>query len=258
MNNKIFVSSSNITDNVACIDRLFHIGVAGVITKTISSFYDGKCVGRIWMHGKNLFNTTGYSGKGINTWVKRLSVYREYGQTVIPSVFSTDRVELLEMMQALQQAEVPAIEVGLSCPNDIKLVSTNRAPNLVELMAGILPQIKIPVYLKLCAADRQLLSQIKEYRAMGASGFVLSDAFPRDSRATKKHYIGRSGDGIRNDVLKCIAMAREAGIQSEIVGTGGILTREHITEYIRVGADAVGLCSCIYLYGMDYVASLLI
>lgn len=252
MQNRVFASSSNITDNISCIDKLFHYGIAGVITKTIASLQDRESTGRIWKKNRILYNSTGYSGKGLNTWIKILDNYRQKDKLVIPSIYSADREELAEMMSILQQTGVPAIEMGISCPNDEGKNAIQMAGHVARAMEGI----EIPVYIKLCSQG-EVQETMKEFYDMGVAGFVLSDSFPGFVNEMNNRRAGVSGEGIRPYVLQSIAAAREQGINCEIVGTGGIFSKEHITQYLRAGADAVGLCSCMYIYGIDCVKNLL-
>lgn len=252
MKNKVFASSSNITDNLSCIDKLFSYGIAGVITKTIASFQDGKDTGKIWKRNMNLYNSTGYSGKGLNTWTRILEDYRRSNKIVIPSVYSSDGEELAEMMRTLQQIRVPAIEMGISCPNDEKRIGIRMIEHAARAMEGI----EIPVYIKLCSQG-EVQEIIKEFCDAGIAGIVLSDSFPGYLKEAKNQRAGVSGEGIRTYVLQSIALARGKGIRCEIVGTGGIFSKEHIEQYLNTGADAVGLCSCMYINGIDSVRSLL-
>lgn len=251
MKNKIFASSSNITDNVNCINKLFEYGIGGVITKTITSFQDRGNTGRVWKRNRILYNSTGYSGKGMNTWIKILDDYRQKNKVVIPSIYSADREELAEMMGMLQQIQVPAIEMGISCPNDAEKDEIKMIDNIAWAMEGI----KVPIYIKLCSQG-EALETMKEFYNMGAAGFVLSDSFPGLLNETKNQRVGISGDGIRPYVLQSIELVRSKGINCEIVGTGGIFSKEHIAQYFKAGADAVGLCSCMYIYGMDFIRNL--
>lgn len=253
LKNKIFISSSNITDNAACIDVLFQYGAAGVITKTIASFEDRKTTGRVWKKGRNLYNSTGYSGKGLLTWLDILSKYRRENKIVIPSIYAYEKAMLWKMTRLLQQIQVPAIEIGMSCPNDAKKNSSIIMPDHI---AWVIKDMNIPIYIKLCA-QTESTNFMKELCSLGISGLVLSDSFPGYLDHTKTQQAGISGECIREKVLRSINLARDSGISCEIVGTGGIFTREHVAEYLRSGADAVGLCSCMYIYGINYVKSIM-
>ena len=249
---KIYASSSNITDNTSCIDKLFSFGIAGVVTKTISSFSDGVGIGKIWWNKNVLYNSTIFSSKGLNTWIEVLSNYNKKNKIVIPSVYSSDRKELADMMKVLQQIQMPAIEMGISCPNE----SMKKKLEIIKDISYAIQGIYIPVYIKLCSQGMDI-KMMKEYCEMGITGFVISDSFPGFMDEAKKQRIGISGEKIRPYVLESIELAREKGITAEIVGTGGIFTGEHIEQYRKAGADAVGLCSCMYINGINSVKSLL-
>lgn len=247
---KVYAASSNITDNQFCIDRLFSLGIAGVVTKTISTLSDNRNgkEGKIWRNDKILYNSTRFSQRGLYSWVEILKEYYNVNRIIIPSVYSSERKELREMFTILQQINAPAIEVGISCPNSI---SKNQY-EIMEDIAYALTHARVPVYVKLCSLDLDY-DLLREYYDLGIKGFVLSDSFPQN---VGEFTIGMSGDVIRECVLNSILQAREKGILAEIVGTGGIFTAEHIEQYFKAGADAVGLCSCMYIYGINSVENL--
>lgn len=249
--NKIYASASNITDNVKSIDRLFDIGVAGVITKTISPIQNCNSSERVWKHNNTIYNSTQYSSRSILSWVKILNNYVNQGKLVIPSIYASDDKELLNLAETMQEAGVEAIELGISCPNDnYNNIDITRSIEIFK------QRIHIPLYVKLNAMNLKI-EILKELEKQGVNGIVLSDSFPT-MYWDGYDYVraGMSGEAIREDVIASIKKARYQGIKCEIVGTGGIYTKEHIAAYLAAGADAVGICSCLYVNGLEYANSL--
>lgn len=252
--NKIFVASSNITDNTHSIDKLFSYGVAGVITKTICM--DTKKTNgreRIWKNNLNLYNTTKYSKRNFEDWFMLLQSYVKENKIVIPSIYAVKYEELNYIIQSLWQVGVVALEIGISCPNE----KENRTADIVKALEKIIGKISIPVYVKLCA-EGNVIPTINDLISIGVRGIILSDSFPslyvKDGKSISA---GLSGEVIRTKVIQQIESVRSKGITCEIVGTGGIFMKEHIQEYLAAGADAVGICSCMYIYGIDYIQTLI-
>lgn len=249
--NKIYVSASNITDNVKSIDRLFDIGVAGVITKTISPVQNCNSSEKVWKQNNTIYNSTQYSSRSILSWVEILNNYANKGKLVIPSIFAPDDKELLKLAQTMQEVGVEAIELGISCPND----NYNNI-NITKSMEKLKQKIHIPLYVKLNAMNLKI-EMLKELEKQGVNGIVLSDSFPIMCWNGYDYVrAGMSGEAIREDVIASIKKARYQGIKCEIVGTGGIYEKEHIAAYLAAGADAVGICSCLYVNGLEYANSL--
>lgn len=250
---KIFIASSNITDNKVCMEHLYSYGVAGIITKSINLHQMDKRNERIWSVGNNVYNTTRFSKRGFHEWLPILSQAAEAGRIMIPSICPMDNVELDYLIKQLEQIGVPAIELGISCPNT-KNISCQTILNGVEKLAS---KVKSPIYLKLCG-KYSVLPMARRAVDAGVKGIVLSDSFPVSiPEGGSVMSVGQSGESIRPQVLQQIRTLRKTDIDCEIIGTGGVLTKEHVNEYLEAGADAVGICSAMYLFGITHIKTLL-
>ncbi|SES78089.1 beta/alpha barrel domain-containing protein [[Clostridium] polysaccharolyticum] len=250
---KIFIASSNITDNNVCMERLYSYGVAGIITKSISLHHMDKRKERIWSNGNDLYNTTRFSKRSFHEWLPILSQAAKEGRIMIPSICPNDNVELDYIIKHLEQIGVPAIELGISCPNTTN-IPWQTILNGVEKLAS---KVKVPIYLKLCG-KYSILPIVRRAVGTGIKGIVLSDSFPVNiPDGGNVISAGQSGESIRPQVLQQIRTLRLADIDCEIVGTGGVFTKEHVNEYLKAGADAVGICSAMYLFGITHIQTLL-
>ncbi|WDV46524.1 dihydroorotate dehydrogenase [Clostridiaceae bacterium M8S5] len=259
LKNPIIVASSSLTDNEKNIRRLLNFGVGAVITKTI---YLGKRVlksGKIMTNNnKGLFNTTMYSKKNITKWLDMLSRLYEEKHPVIPSIYADNPKDLAKLALALQKIGSPALELGISCPND---TNEDTASRIYEYTKKVDSIIEIPIIVKLRGSDN-LQRDVLAAKSGGAKAVSISDTLPgvfidRESSPSLVYECGYSGVPIKPIIQSYILRTRSKISGIQIIGVGGIQNSSDVLEYISIGCSAVQICSAIYINGIGVVPKIL-
>lgn len=248
MSNPIVISSNNFSDSLDKILKMFDYGAQIVVTKTICN--EESLSGKIVKKDLSLFNTTMYSQKTFDQWLSIISKLVRLEKNIVPSIFARNEKEIVYMAKSIEALGVSAIELGGVCPND------TGSSSIHELASAIINETNLKLSVKL-TADQNYLEQVSSLSEKGISTICISDALKASSIVNGKiEEMGYSGASIKPIVLHAINEIRQNGYNGEIIGVGGVLKNSDIEDYLAVGANAIGLCSSLYFYGLKSIQSL--
>lgn len=197
-----------------------------------------------------MINCIGLQNDGVDHWIEDDYVWlKEQGATIIANVCGHDKDEYVEVVKRLEDVDVDAYEINISCPNvscggaalgtDPKaagdVISACRAVTKRPMSAKLTPNVTdITVIAKAVQeAGADILSVINSVQGMAVDAETRR---PKISRVIG----GMAGPCLKPIALKCVYQCWNA-THMPIIGMGGICTGEDAIEFFLAGASAVGI-----------------
>jgi dihydroorotate dehydrogenase subfamily 1 len=258
--NPVIVASGAFSDSLQQIRRAFDAGAGAVVTKTIYSGQKDKTIERVKKTPLGAFNSTTYSRVGFDRWISIIASMAEKQKPVIASIFAQTPELLRELARRVVDAGSPALELGLSCPND----PTQQGADLrfiSQYTAAVRKAVCVPFSVKLSAAG-DIVNNVQAALNEGADAISLSDALPSilmdvDHRSVAfGGPVAYSGPAIKPIVLHSIYEIRQAGIKVPIMGIGGVSSVTDVLEYLQLGADVVQVYTVLMTRGVEFIKEL--
>jgi dihydroorotate dehydrogenase (NAD+) catalytic subunit len=237
-----------------CLDALTAPDVArrldAFVTKTITlQPREGNPPVRIVETEAGMLNSIGLQGPGIERFLEQvLPRLRTLGVPLWVSVGGFSADDFASLCEQLDDEQLDAIELNLSCPN------VEEAPETAtEIVAACRAATRTLLYAKLSPAQWDIAESAKAVAAAGADGLSLVNTIrglaldprtlaPRLGRALG----GYSGPALKPIALACIYACAEA-VDLPIVGMGGVQTGLDALELVAAGATAVALGSVLFV-----------
>ncbi|MCP4652662.1 MAG: hypothetical protein GY858_04685 [Candidatus Omnitrophica bacterium] len=218
----------------------------GCVSKTITvEKRDGNPPPRIFETEGGIINRIGLQNCGLTNFLsKELPRIKNLPYPVIVSIFGNTIDEWKTLLTTLEENNVPAVELNLSCPN----LKGEVVVRNIDLCTNIVRELKkisgIPVIAKINAiySPVELSCGLKE---AGIDGIVCSNTFPAGVYHNGKFYEGGlSGPAIKPVVLKTIFKIKE-NVDIDLAACGGIWNSSDIEDYRSAGARAFVLGSVL-------------
>ncbi len=254
LDNPVLVASGPLSNSETSIRKLFDAGAGGVVTKTITDRNVLRRNESTIRWGEGLANSTTYSFTPIKTWLVQLERLNADGLSVIPSVYAETPERLARLVQLIIQSGCRAVELGVSCPNDL----ITHQYTISEYVMAVKECCNISVAVKLNAmvATPQLAHQLVQ---AGADMLSISDTIPglmvniETGEIELGGTVGLSGPAIRPIVMNAINKIQQSQPTCTISGIGGIQNAEDVISYLSLGANTVQLHSALVLHGLDRI-----
>lgn len=243
LSNPILVASGPLSDSLSRIERAYVAGAGAVVTKTIYIGDETPVRERIRLDGDSAFNSTKYSHVRLDTWLKIFTQTAESGIPVIASIFAESPSKLASLARTVVEAGAPALELGISCPNE-NVVQEIDWHLIARYTGAVRRAVDVPFSVKLTAVG-DVIQNVRTAVDEGADAISLSDSFPSlvvdvDNQSLPLGWpAGYSGAAIKPIVLHNIYNLRQSNVTCSIIGIGGIRTATDALEYIETGATAV-------------------
>lgn len=207
-----------------------------------------------------LLNSIGLDNDGIEAFLEHHLPYLATLPTaVVVSIAGSTHDEFVEMARQLDGREgIAAIELNISCPNVAhgvdfgvdpvtcgRLVADARRACSLPILAKLTPNVTHIGPMAVAAADAGA-------DAISLINTVLGMAIDwRRQRPLLGNVLGGlSGPAIKPIALRCLFQARQAlvqrGLDTPLVGIGGIATVDDVMEFIVAGATAVQIGTANY------------
>jgi len=236
-----------------CLDALTAPDVAqsldAFVTKTVTpSPREGNEPVRIAETDVGMLNAIGLANPGIdrfqNDTLPRLA---GLGIPIWVSVGGFSARDYAETCGRLENEDVAAIELNLSCPN------VDEVPeNVGDVVAAARAVTTKPLYAKLSPAVADIAETARAAEAAGADGLSLVNTIKGlalDER-TLRPVLARGAGGLSGPALRPIALAAvhacRLATALPIVGMGGVATGRHALELLAAGADDVALGTTLF------------
>jgi dihydroorotate dehydrogenase (NAD+) catalytic subunit len=211
---------------------------------------EGNPVPRLAETPMGMINSVGLQNPGVEVFIKdEIPFLRQFDTKIIANINGNTLEDYIDMAKILDQADVDAIEVNISCPNvkcggmafgtDPLMVSkvTSAVRNVTSkhLIVKLSPNVTDikPIALAAEAAGANCLSMINTVTGMA---FDLKTKRP----VIANRIGGLSGPAIKPIGIRLVYEAASV-VTIPIIGMGGIMNAEDAYEYMLAGASAVAV-----------------
>jgi dihydropyrimidine dehydrogenase (NAD+) subunit PreA len=275
--NPFMLSASPVTDDLEMAEAALEAGFGGLVLKTttvegttvelkhpsIKPMADGP---RMIVAMGNIDLISVHHLERVTERIQALKV-RFPERFVAASIVATNREGWQELAKGFAEAEVDAIEVGVSCPQGTiggQGAMIGQDPNLVRSVVRWVKEAapEVPMMVKLTPLVSDIAAIAKAAASAGADGLCASNSVPAlsgidvDSCAPlptvggKSSYSGMSGPAILPLALRNVAEVARA-TDLAISGCGGVETWRDAISMMMVGARTVQLATAVMHHGLD-------
>jgi len=201
---------------------------------------------RLWETPCGLLNSIGLENPGIEAVVREeLPKMGRVGTVVVASVWGEKPEEYGAMAEALENTEVEAIELNVSCPNvPGKGFVGAQADFTADVVRAARESTTKPLWVKLAPEGEMVAAALAAQRA-GAEALCIANTFramaidiPTGKPVFANVVAGLSGPAIKPLVLRWIYELFPK-VEIPLVASGGITTWQDAVEFIMAGAHAV-------------------
>lgn len=206
-----------------------------------------------------MLNSIGLQNPGVYDFIKNdIPFLRNYDTKIIVNLCGHSLDEYLEVTRSLQNADVDALELNISCPNVAEgCISFGIDAQMVENVVKKVKYIaKQPLIVKLTPNVTDITEIAKASESGGADAISLIntitgmkiDIYKRKPILDRK-IGGMSGPAIKPVAVRMVYQVNKV-VKIPIIGMGGISNGEDAIEFILAGASgiAVGTANFINPY----------
>lgn len=213
-----------------------------------------------------LSNSMGVPSSSLEEVIKDIKLARSYvldDQILVVSILGSEREgirveeDFANLAAAVQKAGAHVIEANLSCPNLHGVPFYKDKEAVFRIVSAIWDRVSIPITIKVGVFDseeqmREVFIAASDAGALGIAGINAVGMPVVDTEGAQvfgsRKVAGVSGEYIRPLALDFLRTARRI-IEEEkllfiLTGTGGVMTPEHIEEFLEL-ADVVTMATAM-------------
>lgn len=203
---------------------------------------------RVAETASGMLNAVGLQNPGIESFLeKELPRMLSYGSRIIANIAGQELCEYSELARLLDQTEVDAVELNLSCPNvSAGCLAIGSEPHLIEEVTAACREVTDkPLWVKLTPNVTHIALCAQAAERGGADAVVLINTLLglAVDLATERPILRNNTGGLSGPAIKPVAlrMVKEVYDHTDIpiVGLGGIARAEDALEFMLCGASAV-------------------
>lgn len=251
MKNPVTVASGTFAAGAEYADFVDVAALGAVTTKGVSlAGWEGNAAPRIAETPSGMLNSIGLQNPGVEH-LKSVDIpwLNAQGATIIVNVSGHSLVEYMQVIDALEEAEVDAYELNVSCPNvDAGGMTMGCSPVSVgQVVARCRALTRRPLIVKLTPNVGDITEIAKAAEGFGADAIslintVLGMAIDAHRRRPQLARVvgGLSGPAVKPIALRMVWECSRA-VRIPILGMGGITTGEDAVEFMLAGATAVAV-----------------
>ncbi|MGW5508219.1 dihydroorotate dehydrogenase [Streptomyces albogriseolus] len=249
--NPVIVGSGLLTDQERNIRRLLGKGAGAVVTKTIHPRPPQGLDERILRLPVGMLNSTTYSKRSVNHWLKTLRSFADDRLPVIASLHADTPGELALLAKDVEATGCRALELGISCLNEEDGLEDDTPDRVYAYTSEVRSRTALPMSVKL-AVGEGLRDRVRAAIAGGADAITLSDTIagaavsPTTGRLELNGVFGYSGPGLKPLVLAAIWQLRKSGIDLPVMGCGGVSSGRDVADYLNVGASVAQVYTALH------------
>lgn len=234
--------------------------LGAVVVKGISkTAWIGNDTPRIAEVYGGMINSIGLQNKGVDLFIKEdIPFLRKFNTNIVVNICGHSLEEYVEVAKALQNANIDALELNISCPNVAKgCISFGTNAKMVEKVVSNVKKVaKQPLIVKLTPNVTNITEIAIASEIGGADAISLINTITamKIDIHTQKPILAKKIGGMSGPAIKPIAirMVYEVNkvVNVPIIGMGGILNGDDAIEFILAGASgiAVGTANFINPY----------
>lgn len=224
--------------------------LGGIVVKgTTGEKREGNPAVRMCETPMGMINAVGLQNKGVDYFCEQIyPLIKDYKTNVIVNVSGSSIEEYCTVAEKISElANIPAIELNISCPNVKKGgMGFGTNPDMAEEVVSQVRKVyKKHLIVKLTPNVTSIAEIAKVAEGAGADSLsmintVLAMAVDAEKRKAVLSTItaGLSGPAIKPIGLRCVYQASKA-VKIPIIGLGGISNTTDAIEYILAGASAI-------------------
>ena len=226
--------------------------LGAIVTKAISIKPRlGNQGDRIFETSSGMINRIGLENVGIEEFIdKKLPILKEKNINYIMNLAGSTYEDYIEAAKIAQSANIPAIEVNVSCPNVKQgcLEFGTNPESLGKLTSKIREAYNGFLIIKLTpnVADIESLALAAEYNGANAISAINTlkglgikiEILPNGNIKKTSVQGGLSGRCIKPVALSMVKRIASA-VKIPVIGIGGIANVNDVLEFLSVGAEAV-------------------
>ena len=274
LKNPLIASSSRLTGDMKSIRQCIDNGIGAVVLKSIfeeqirleaeSNTRTGAANDYYYWFTEAKEKVIGLSmEENLDKYLKFVeNVKANSDVPVISSINCTTAEDWPKFAYAIQQAGADALELNIALfPFEPNVVSADIEELYVEILKSVKKEVKIPVSIKLGYYFTNLFSVANKLVANGANGLVLFNRYYRPDididtqQVTSENHMS-SPDEIHIP-MRWIGLLKGNDVGCDIAASTGVHDFQGAIKQILAGADAVQLCSALYLKGIPYIKTML-
>jgi dihydroorotate dehydrogenase (NAD+) catalytic subunit len=198
-----------------------------------------------------MLNSIGLDNDGIDAFLEHhLPYLRGIGSPLIVSIAGRTLDEFVTMAGRLGEHEgIAALELNISCPNVSGGVDFGTDAGMChEVVSRVIGACPLPILAKLTPNVTSIADIARAAADAGADAISLINTvlgmgidWRRRKPLLGNVLGGLSGPAIKPIALRCVHQVRQAGVETPLVGIGGIATIDDVMEFLVAGATAVQL-----------------
>jgi dihydroorotate dehydrogenase (NAD+) catalytic subunit len=202
-----------------------------------------------------MVNAIGLENVGLDAFVRdKLPTAMEYGTNIIASIAGDTPEEFAECARALDETDVAAVELNISCPNVKKggMAFGVDAVASAEVVSAVRAATGKPVIAKLTPNVTDIAAIARSCEQAGADALSLTNTFPamvidveRRCPLLAAGTGGLSGPAIRPGAVYRVYQVAQA-VAIPVIGMGGIWNASDALEFILAGASAIAVGTVLY------------
>lgn len=270
LKNPFIVGSSRLTGDLKSILECVDAGASAVVLK---SLFEEQINLEAESHVRNARGGDAYywfpeaklhvenlsAEANLEKYLKFISLLKkEISVPVIASINCVSPEGWPKFAAAIQEAGADAIELNIAIfPFNDSQDSTDIEDLYVDILTEVKKQVTIPISVKLGYYFTNLCSVANKIVAAGADGLVLFNRYFRPDidiktlRIVADDYLSSPEE--TTIPLRWIALLKGNELNCDLVASTGVHTHEQVIKQILVGANAVQLCSTLYINGNQYI-----
>lgn len=212
--------------------------------------WEGNPTPRMCEITEGMINCIGLQNDGVEAWIESDYPWlKNKGATIIANVCGHSTDEYVYVIKRLEEVEVDAYEVNISCPNvSCGGASIGCDPKAAfDVICACRDVTKRPMSVKLTPNVTDITVIAKAVKEAGADALSLINsvqgmAVDAKTRRPKISRVigGMAGPCLKPIAIKCVYQCYQA-TKMPIIGMGGISTGEDAIEFMLAGASAVGI-----------------
>ena len=195
-----------------------------------------------------MLNAIGLENVGVDEFIsKKIPLFKSYKTDFVVNILGDSVDEYSILAKKLNDTEVAAIEVNISCPNVKKGgVAFGVDPTMAyEVTKAVKRNTTKPVIIKLSpnVTDISVMAQAAEEGGADAVSLINTLLGMAINPNTKKPRLANIVGGLSGPAIKPIALRMvwqaAASVNIPVIGIGGIRKAEDVVEFMLAGASAV-------------------
>lgn len=197
-----------------------------------------------------MLNSVGLQNPGVEAFIKNdVPFLRQFDTKIIVNVCGHAIHEYVEVVEALQNADVDALELNISCPNLSEGgLSFGTDPKMVEEVVSKVKKVaKQPLIVKLTPNVTDITEIAKASESAGADAISLINTLTgmKIDISKRKPILARKMGGMSGPAVKPVALRMvyqvNKVVKVPIIGMGGISNTEDALEFIMAGASGIAV-----------------